>query len=296
MIADGVLIVDKPAGITSSRVVQTVRRLLHVEKVGHTGTLDPLATGVLPLCLGQATALAQILTGQDKRYQAVLRLGAATDSGDADGKVTEERPVPPLDRGAIEAELKLLTGPQRQVPPMVSAIQVGGKRLYALARQGLSVEREARAITILSLQLRNWSPPDLSFEVHCSKGTYVRVLAEDLAAKLGTVGHLVALRRIASGRFEIGQARTLADLERSPETAAAALISMEDAIADMPREVLTDAEARALAYGKRPERTFEGPAGWIALLSPAGALLALAERDAAGALVLKRVFAKPPGQ
>jgi tRNA pseudouridine55 synthase len=290
---EGVLVIDKPSGLTSSGVVQRVRRLLHIDKVGHTGTLDPMATGVLPLCLGQATALAQILTGQDKRYSATLRLGAATDSGDADGKVTQERPVPPLARATVEAELELLVGAQLQMPPMVSAVQVGGKRLYELARQGISVEREPRAITVLSLKLLDWASPDLSFEVRCSKGTYVRVLAEDLAAKLGTVGHLVALRRVSSGRFEIEQARTLAELERSPESAAAALITMEEAIAEMPRAVLTEAEARALAYGKRPERAFEGPPGWTALVAATGKLLALAERGAGGSLSLKRVFVRP---
>ena len=277
--------------------MQRVRRLLGIDKVGHTGTLDPMATGVLPLCLGQATALAQILTGQDKSYRATLRLGIATDSGDADGKVIGERPVPPLERAAIAAELALLVGAQRQVPPLVSAIQVGGKRLYELARKGISVEREPRAIQIVALSLQEWSTPDLTFEVRCSKGTYVRVLAEDLAVRFGTVGHLVALRRIASGRFEIGQAVSLAALERSRETArelaAAALISMEDALAEMPRAVLTDAEARALAYGKRPERAFEGPLGWTALVASTGKLLALAERGAGGSLVLKRVFVRP---
>ncbi len=274
-----------------------MRRLLHVDKVGHTGTLDPMATGVLPLCLGQATALAQILTGEDKRYLATLRLGAATDSGDADGKVTQERPVPPLDPETIATELQLMVGAQRQIPPMVSALQIGGKRLYELARKGISVEREPRAITIVSLSLQGWAPPDLTFEVFCSKGTYVRVLAEDLASRLGAVGHLIALRRIASGRFDIARAVDLAALEGSPqtarETAAAALLSMEDAVAEMPRAILTDAETRALAYGKRPARSIEGPPGWTALVASTGKVLALADRGAGGSLVLKRVFVKP---
>ena len=290
---EGVLVVDKPSGLTSSAVVQRVRRLLQIDKIGHTGTLDPMATGVLPLCLGQATALAQILTGQDKGYRATLRLGIATDSADADGAIIVVRAVPTLDRATIDAELRLLVGAQLQIPPMVSAIQVGGKRLYELARKGISVEREPRAITVLSLKLLDWASPDLTFEVGCSKGTYVRVLAEDLAAKLGTVGHLVALRRVSSGRFEIGQAQTLAELERSPELAAAALIPMEDAVAEMPRAVLSEAEARALAYGKRPDRAFEGPPGWTTLVAATGKLLGLAERGAGGVLVLKRVFVRP---
>jgi tRNA pseudouridine55 synthase len=277
--------------MTSSRVVQLVRRLLKVDKVGHTGTLDPLATGVLPLCLGHATALAQIFTGQDKRYAATLRLGIATDSGDADGKPIEERTVPPLERAAIEAELQALVGAQRQTPPMVSAIHIGGQRLYELARKGISVEREPRAITIHSLALLEWAAPELRFEVHCSKGTYVRVLAEDLAARLGTVGHLTALRRLASGNFSLAQATSMSSLEQSPD--AAPVIPMTEAIGDMPRAVLVEAEARALAYGKRPERSLEGPAGWLALLGRDGAVLALAERDSAGALSLKRVFVQP---
>jgi tRNA pseudouridine55 synthase len=183
------------------------------------------------------------------------------------------------------------------MPPMVSAVRVGGQRLYDLARKGIAVEREPRAITILSLKLLDWVSPELSFEVLCSKGTYVRVLAEDLAVRLGTLGHLTALRRISSGHFEIAQATTLGELERSPESArhiaAAALLSMEDAIPEMPRAVLTDAEARALAYGKRPLRSFEGPVGWTALVASTGKLLALAERGVGGGLVLKRVFVRP---
>jgi len=305
-------VVDKPRGLTSSAVVQRVRRLLHVDKIGHTGTLDPMATGVLPLCLGQATALAQILTGQDKRYRATLRLGIATDSGDAEGRVIAEQPVPALTREAVEAEMKLMLGSQRQTPPMVSAVRVGGQRLYELARKGIAVEREARAIEVHSLKLL--APPPLAgpavsetpahreagrggtelvFEVHCSKGTYVRVLGEELAARLGTVGHLTALRRIASGRFDESQAVALSDLERDPAIARSALISMENAVADMPRAVLTDAEATALAYGKRPARPFEGPEGWTALVASTGKLLALAERGPDGAITLKRVLVRP---
>lgn len=295
---DGILVIDKPAGPTSSAVVQRVRRLLAVDKVGHTGTLDPMATGVLPLCLGQATALAQVLTGQDKYYQATLRLGARTDTADAEGKVTDEQPVPTLTLGAIQYALVSLVGAQLQLPPMVSAVKVGGERLYALARQGVTVERTARPISIHSLRLLAHEATSLSFEVHCSKGTYVRVLGEELAERLGTLGHLSALRRIQSGRLVLSQAVTLDALERASEAERRAileakLIPMAAALAHWPRAILTDDEARGIAFGRRPGRDLGLPAGPLALFDRHGVLLALAERLPSGQLSLTRVLVQP---
>ncbi len=209
---DGILVVDKPAGPTSSDVVQAVKRLLRADKVGHTGTLDPLATGVLPLCLGKATRLSQYLLDADKGYRATLRLGARTDTGDAEGRVVEEKPVPELGREGLEAVLASLIGEQLQKPPMYSAVKVGGERLYERARRGEQVERAARPIRIAALGLVELAPPLLVVDVVCSKGTYVRVLAEDIGERLGTAAHLAALRRTRSGGFSEADAVPLAEL------------------------------------------------------------------------------------
>jgi tRNA pseudouridine55 synthase len=296
---DGVLVLDKPQGPTSSFVVQRVRRLLAIDKIGHTGTLDPMATGVLPLCLGKATALAQLLTGEDKRYLAQLRLGARTDSGDAEGKVIEERPIPDaLDADQVRAALAAMLGPQQQLPPMVSAVKVGGQRLYELARKGLEVERTPREIRIHALELQAWARPELSFEVHCSKGTYVRTLGEALAERLGTVGHLVALRRLASGRLDLSRAITLDAIEKAASEERArlirgALIPMESAIGDMARVVVRPDELRALSNGHVPRRSEVGPPGPRAVVDEAGKLVALATVEATGKLALSRVLVQP---
>ncbi len=288
------LVVAKPRGPTSSFVVQRVRRLLAIDKIGHTGTLDPMATGVLPLCLGRATALAQLLTGQDKTYRATLKLGARTDSGDADGQVTEERPVPALDAARVEAVLRGLVGPRTQVPPMVSALKVDGQRLHALARQGKVVERAPRPIVLQALTLERLGDGEVAFEVRCSKGTYVRVLGEEIAERLGTLGHLTALERSVSGRFALAQAVPLDALERATPVERQALVverllPMEAAI-DLPRVTLGDADVAGLKHGRQPTTRAEGAAGVVALMDGGGKLVALGERAAGGKVTLTRVL------
>jgi tRNA pseudouridine55 synthase len=209
---DGLLIIDKPEGITSAHVVAVVKRRLHC-KTGHLGTLDPFATGVLPVCLGEATKIAQFLNTADKEYSGVIQLGRATDTGDPTGSVVRTAPVPGV-TGARLAEVRQgFLGEQMQVPPMYSAIKRDGTPLYKLAREGVWVERQPRRVRIQELALACQGADRIAFSVSCSKGTYVRVLAEEIAHGLGTVGHLATLRRTRFGRFVIDQAASLEALE-----------------------------------------------------------------------------------
>lgn len=214
---DGVLLLDKPIGLTSNQALQRVKRLFDARKAGHTGSLDPLASGLLPICLGQATKVSGFLLNAGKRYQVVARLGQRTDTGDADGQVIEERPVPALDRGLVKRVLARFEGSQTQVPPMYSAIKHQGQRLYKLARQGIEIERQPREIEIHGLELLSLEADALELEVACSKGTYVRTLVEDIARALGTVAHVIVLRRLGVGPYAEGRMYKLEELEALAE-------------------------------------------------------------------------------
>lgn len=212
---DGILIIDKPLNLTSHDVVARVRRAAGQKKVGHAGTLDPLATGVLVLALGKATRTIEYLTNDDKRYQATVRLGQSTNTYDAEGEVLRqyEGPLPTAEE--VESALDPFRGAIMQKPPIFSAIKKGGEALYKKARRGETVKIAPRPITIYQLDLSCWQPPDIGLTVHCSKGTYIRSLAHDLGAALGTGGHLVGLRRTASGVFTLADAYPLADIMSS---------------------------------------------------------------------------------
>lgn len=214
---DGVLLLDKPIGLTSNQALQRVKRLFDARKAGHTGSLDPLASGLLPICLGQATKISRFLLNAGKRYQVVARLGQRTDTGDADGQVIEERPVPALDRGLVKRVLARFEGSQTQIPPMYSAIKHQGQRLYKLARQGIEIERQPREIEIHGLELLSLEADALELEVACSKGTYVRTLVEDIARALGTVAHVIVLRRLGVGPYAEGRMYKLEELEALAE-------------------------------------------------------------------------------
>lgn len=198
---DGILLLDKPAGVTSNRALQEVKRLFDARKAGHTGSLDPLATGLLPICLGEATKISAFLLDADKHYRFSVRLGERTDSGDADGEPVETRPVGDVDAAAIERALEPLRGEIEQVPPMHSALKRGGRPLYEYARRGEEVERPARRTRVHRLEMLGFDGRDVELEIHCAKGTYVRTLAEDLGEALGCGGHVLALRRTAVGPF-----------------------------------------------------------------------------------------------
>lgn len=213
---DGVLLLDKPVGLTSNDALQRARRLFSAAKGGHTGTLDPLASGLLPLCFGEATKFSADLLDADKTYEAILRLGITTDSGDAEGQVVATRPVV-VSQVDIEAALQRFRGDIMQVPPMHSALKRDGKPLYELARQGVEVEREARPVSIRSLDLQSFTGDKLSLRVRCSKGTYIRVLATDIGEALGCGAYLTALRRTAVADLDLTGAVSLAVVEALPE-------------------------------------------------------------------------------
>ncbi len=210
---DGVLNIDKPRGITSHDVVKRVRRILRIKKVGHTGTLDPEATGVLPVLVGKATKISRFLINSDKEYIATMMLGIKTDTGDSKGRVISEASGPFPSEREIRSVFEGFTGSILQIPPMYSAIKVNGMPLYSLARKGIEVERKAREVTVYSLDIRNIESTLITFRVHCSKGTYIRTLVSDIGDALGVGGHLVSLRRIVSGKFRIEDSVSLKELE-----------------------------------------------------------------------------------
>jgi tRNA pseudouridine55 synthase len=210
---DGFLVVDKPAGITSHDVVDRARRILRMRKIGHLGTLDPLGVGVLVLAVGKATKAVRYFVDDDKEYTTTVRLGVITDTQDLDGTVIEERAVD-VTGEEFERVLARFRGEIAQIPPMVSAKKIGGKRLYKLHRQGIEIEREPKTVTIHQIDLRQFAPPDVTFHVHCSKGTYIRTLCADIGAALGCGGAMAWLRRTRSGFFTIEDAVTLDELEQ----------------------------------------------------------------------------------
>ena len=206
---DGVLLVDKPSGLTSHDVVDYIRRRFGFKKVGHCGTLDPIATGLLVVVLERATKLQHHLTADDKAYEGIMRLGVSTDSQDADGKVLAEKPVPPLTSADLEQVFAKFRGDIQQVPPMISAIKYKGQPLYKLARKGKTVEREPRSVHIYELRLLTFDPPNAGFRVQCTKGTYVRTLCSDIGDALGCGAHIAELRRTRSGQFDLKDAKPL---------------------------------------------------------------------------------------
>lgn len=215
-LVDGLVLLNKPEGVTSNGVLQQVRRIYNAKKAGHTGALDPFATGLLPICFGEATKISGLLLGSDKRYLATLQLGTATDSGDKDGQVIEQMPVPDLSGDQIESVLHQFVGEQTQIPPMYSALKHQGRPLYEYARAGIEIERPARPIRIDQLSLVSYTANVIQFDVLCSKGTYVRTLGEDIAKALRTLGHLTGLHRTQTGSLSGDQMVTLAELEASP--------------------------------------------------------------------------------
>jgi len=215
---EGVLLVDKPSGFTSHDVVARIRRIFKMKRVGHAGTLDPLATGLLILLIGKATKLSQYLMSLDKIYEGTIKLGESTTTQDAEGEILLSRPVPELTQEDIEAKTKAFVGDQYQIPPMYSAIKKDGVPLYKLARKGKTIEREPRFIRISAFDVLGYSSPLIDIRVHCSKGTYVRTLANDLGENLECGGHLVALRRTESDRFSVENAHTIESLEEVPHS------------------------------------------------------------------------------
>jgi tRNA pseudouridine55 synthase len=285
---DGVLLLDKPTGLSSNDALQKARRLYSAEKGGHTGTLDPLASGLLPLCFGEATKFGQDLLDADKTYLATLRLGERTATGDADGSIVEQRPVR-VGRAAIEAACAGFVGTIRQVPPMYSALKRNGIPLYKLARQGAEVEREARSVRIMSIDLLSVDTPLVTIRVCCSKGTYIRVLAEDLGERLGCGAHLVALRRERVGAFALAQAHELATLAAADDAARAqALLPVDALLQTLPRVDLGPADAQRFAHGN-PVSVAPGQAARVRVYGSGATLLGTGRRDPDGRLAPVRL-------
>ncbi|MBL0418769.1 tRNA pseudouridine(55) synthase TruB [Ramlibacter sp. AW1] len=253
----GVLLLDKPLGLSSNNALQKAKWLLRAEKAGHTGTLDPLATGVLPLCFGAATKFSQLQLDADKTYEAVAVLGLRTRTGDAEGEVVERRPVGDITLERLEAVRRAFTGPIRQVPPMHSALKKDGKALYEYARAGEDVERAPRDVVIHELHIEpgavsDEGQPTLRIRARVSKGTYIRTLGEDIGAALGCGAHLSALRRVATGHFEVGQCVTLEALEALPEAERAErLLPAESLLPGHERVTLADEDAGRFLAGMR---------------------------------------------
>jgi tRNA pseudouridine55 synthase len=271
---NGVLVVDKPGGMTSADVVARAKRALRGAKIGHTGTLDPMATGVLPLVVNDGTKIAPFLLADDKEYEGELTLGVVTDTLDVEGTVLERRPVPAIDDRAIAAAFATWVGEHQQIPPQFSALRVGGERAYDLARQGKSVELAPRSIRIDACEVLSREGERVRFRVACSKGTYVRSLVRDVGEALGCGATLSALRRTRAGSFHIGHAVALDQVAEAP------LVGLADALAHLPTLVLDAAETLAVSQGKHRSSPENHPAGTVfRLLAPDGTLAAVAESD-----------------
>jgi len=249
---EGILLIDKPAGWTSHDVVAKARRLCRQRRIGHTGTLDPMATGLLVLCLGRATRLVEYITAHDKRYEGVIVLGTATDTDDAEGAVIGERPVPPVDNVTLRALETRFTGQQLQQPPAYSAVKVAGKRAYSVARAGGEVTLAARPIVVHSLELRDLGSGRLAVRVHCGPGTYIRSLARDIGAALGCGAHLAALRRTASGAFSIADAFSLEEVENITARGRLddALLPADEGLVGMPAALLAAEDSVRFTTGR----------------------------------------------
>jgi len=299
---DGLLVIDKPSGPTSFEVVRRVRVLTGNRKAGHTGTLDPLATGVLPVALGEATKLAGLLADGEKAYDAVVRLGLETDTLDVTGTVRRTAPVPPLTEPALAAALERFRGTHLQTPPMVSAVKVRGRRLYQRARAGEEVERAARTVSVHALVLRDFSASEVTLSLRCSKGFYVRVLADELGRALGCGGCLKALRRTASGPFGIDRAVPLDRLEAlaagpgGEAALRARLIPPVDMLPDLPLFRVAAEDVPRVAHGVPLPVHLETPAPRVRVVGPDGALLAVADVRAGRLAYVRVLSGSEPGK
>ncbi len=265
---NGVLIVDKPLGITSNDVVQRAKRLFDAQKVGHTGSLDPLATGVLPLCFGEATKFSQYLLDSDKKYWTRIKLGVTTATGDADGEVTGGSDASQVTADAVEQALEKFRGEIEQIPSMYSALKHQGQPLYKLARQGVEVERKARSVNIFSNELVKFNGGELELNIHCSKGTYVRTIAEDLGHALGCGGHVIGLRRLAAGPYVGSEAISFEQLEAYTdlESLDSLLKPIGSSVKDWPKVRMVTDTAHYLLQGQSVQVAKAPTEGWVQLL------------------------------
>jgi len=292
---NGILLLDKPKGDSSNRALQKIKRLFNAKKAGHTGTLDPLASGLLPVCFGEATKVAQYLLDSDKRYLSEFTFGSSTTTGDAEGEVVENKCWSQIDEAKVQESMADMTGELQQIPPMYSAIKSGGKRLYDLARKGLTIEREARKISIRKFDLLSYQAPICNIDVTCSKGTYIRVLAEDLATALGTVGHVSSLRRIQSGAFHVKDAYTINALELLAEKNGvdfldSVLLPLDHALTHLNKIILLPDISKTFVNGLTLVTPSDFPEGELLRVYSKSKFLGIGEVDENGRIVPKRGF------
>lgn len=285
----GVFLLNKPLGISSNAALQKVRWLLRAEKAGHTGALDPLASGLLPICFGEATKFSHFLLDSTKRYQTTIQLGHSTTTGDVEGEVLLEQAVPVLTEESIQNVLNQFVGEIQQIPPMYSALKKQGRPLYELARKGIEVEREARPITIEAIQLLSFTESSITLDVTCSKGTYIRVLGEDIAKALGTQGHLIYLHRIQTGHFELIPSYTIDYLEGLTEQEREALLLPVYAPVQHFTQIQVP-EGRAEYFSRGMESNIEHAAEAQVLVFDGEKCLGLAEINDRKRLIPKRVL------
>jgi tRNA pseudouridine55 synthase len=291
----GILLLDKPRGLSSNAALQRVRALYSREKAGHTGSLDPLATGMLPVCLGQATKIAGELLAGRKRYRFTVALGTATATGDTEGEVTQQAAVPALTSAVVQPVLAQFHGVQQQVPPMYSALKRGGRPLYELARAGVTVPRAARSVEISELTLSALEGQVLELETLCSKGTYIRVLAQDIAAALGTCGHVSALRRLYVEPFDSEPMHTLESLhEMRARGEWPPLLPIDWPLGHLPMLRLERVEAQHFLRGQKVITRGPASTARTRVYDAAGTFLGLGETDAAGVLQPRRLMSSAP--
>lgn len=292
----GIILLDKRLGVSSNKALQEVRRLFNANKAGHTGSLDPLATGLLPLCFGEATKVSALMLDDNKRYQVVVQLGVMTDTGDAEGEVIKTAEVPDISNNELMHCLQQFTGEIDQVPPMYSALKHNGKKLYELAREGVSIERKARRINIFDLKLLESSlsgvekTNQLILEVFCSKGTYIRSLAEDIGDALGSCGTVLALRRLEAGVFNIVQAKTIEQLTAmTAQELQNSLIAIDKPLLAYPSVQLSEQQTVAIKYGQSVQLDAGLIEGTVRLYND-DVFLGLGEMLLDGKIAPKRLF------
>lgn len=290
----GIVLVDKPPGCTSNRILQKTKRLFQARKAGHTGTLDPMATGMLPICFGAATKVSGMMLESSKRYRVTARFGSATDTGDATGTEIERHDGPAVAIDALRTAVAGFVGRIRQVPPMYSALKHEGRRLYELAREGKEVPRKAREVEIFEFTPELFEWPDLTLLVHCSKGTYVRSLVSDLAASLGTVAHVTALRRLTVEPFAESQMVSFDVLEAAAsqglESLDRLLLAADAALVDWPAIRVSEADGDALRQGRRVALTPPESEGSVRIYDAKGRFVGIGDVDGTGAVQPARIF------
>jgi tRNA pseudouridine55 synthase len=299
-IVDGVLPLDKPPGMTSNRILQRVKWMYQARKAGHTGSLDPLASGMLPICFGQATKLSAYLLAADKLYQVTARFGVKTDTADADGQMIAESELVEVGRDVLEAALGKFRGEIQQIPPMYSALKKDGKRLYEYAREGKEVRRDPRTVHIHDLEIDAYDPREPAFQVRCSKGTYIRTLVEDIAESVGTVAHVIALRRLAVFPFRASDLVRIEDLEEAAlesgfDQLDAYLRPVDEVIADWPAVYLNREESSYVRQGHPVNNRPVPESGLVRLYDEGRLFMGIGEAFLDGRIAPKRLFVDTAG-